>query len=387
MNHSTIENPKVSLLLQVTMVLNILLQLYKGFFESPYEKPINSLMAIIFLILTIWELREVLVVKDFLVGLLLAINVLYFRFISQRGYSSLLINFPYFVIGFCLGLLILYRDVPCLTMFLLTLCALAPFYYVLAVLKLESNGYVLAFNRNQIPILLIPVVSLQIANETLHMRKYLCLLPSIGLLVVSYLTKSRTGLILSMCVVAMVAGKNILDWLVLQKQKSGKSTIKLVFVILFTLIIIIFVIFSFTAMIKNSRFITDGFESMEERFKIYVSFLSELSLRNLLLGFRPQIITMGLHNSFFAMIAYFGAVSIFYFVLIIIALYRYSRTSLILTGLLIIWILHSLVEKTSPFHAGDFFIIPLVMLAFPAKRWDRKLITFFYKKKRGANND
>ena len=388
MNHSAIENPKVSLLLQVTMVLNLLLHLYKGFIVSPYEKPTLSLMAIVFLLLTLWELKEDLVMKDLLVGLLLATNVLYFRFISQQGYASLLNNFPYFVISYCLGLLFLYRSIPRFTMVLLVLLALAPFFYVLAVLKLESNGYILSFNRNEIPILLIPLVSLQILNEIRQKRKHIFLLPSIVLLAVSYLTKSRTGLLLSMCIVVMVAINDITLWLCEQRRKNGEFKKKLILVVLSALGIVMLGIYIFYLLWENSRFVTDGFASIEERFHIYVSFLSEMSLRDFLFGFRPQVMSVThLHNSFFTMISYFGAVSIFYFTLILISLYRYSRTSIILAGLLGIWILHSLVERTSPFLAGDFFIIPLVMLVFPAKRWNRKLITYFFKKKKGSSNE
>jgi len=214
------------------MILNLLLHIYKGFIVSPYEKPILSLMALVFLLLTLWELKEDLVVKDFLVGLLLATNVLYFRFISQQGYASLLNNFPYFVIGYCLGLLLLYRSIPRFSMVLIVLLALAPFFYVLAVLKLESNGYILSFNRNEIPILLIPLVSLQILNEILQKRKHILLLPSIVLLAVSYLTKSRTGLLLSMCIVVMVAINDIILWLSEQRRKNGEFKKKLILFLL-----------------------------------------------------------------------------------------------------------------------------------------------------------
>jgi len=370
------------------MVLNLLLHMYKGFIVSQYEKPILSLMALVFLLLTLWELKEALVVKDFLIGLLLAVNVLYFRFISQQGYASLLNNFPYFVIGYCLGLLLLYRSIPRLTMVLMVLLALTPFFYVLAVLRVESNGYVLSFNRNEIPILLIPLVSLQILNEILQKRKHIFLLPSIVLLAVSYLTKSRTGLLLSMCIVVMVAINDIILWLSEQRRKNREFNVKLILVVLSALGIVMLGIYVFYLLWENSRFVTDGFTSIEERFHIYVSFLSEMSLRDLLFGFRPQVMSVThLHNSFFTMISYFGLVTILYFILILISLYRYSRTSLILAGLLGIWILHSLVERTSPFLAGDFFIIPIVMLAFPAKRWDRKLITYLYKKKKGSSNE
>jgi len=367
------KKPSIPIIIQILLISSLLLFVYEDLNKYQYYRYIIATISISLLFFTFLELHTLLVWQEILIGCLLIVSLLNFRFSSQRGYSSLINNFPFFVIGFCIGLLLRYRIIPRKIMYIYMVLAILPYMYIFRFFNFESIGDNLNQNRNQIPILLVPAVSLQVLNEALQERKYIVLFPSIGVLFVSYASRSRAGLFFSMGIVALVLVNNLFCWYQYWDQKSSEQKRSaryqpvLVVVIIFISLLILYELWN------TSRFVIDGFSS-NGRIEIYRDFLSEISVRRLLFGFRPQIMNKThLHNSFFTMISYFGVISLYIFLIIPIALYRYLKNSWIKSGLLLVWIIYSGIERISPFISGDLILIPLLMLAYPPKRLNIKL--------------
>ncbi len=363
--------PSASIFLQLLLIFNLLFQIYSRFTILPQRKIILASFSVFLFFICLWEFRYYLVWHDFLIGLVLLYCLLYYRFVSQRGYVGMLSSLPFLLIGYVTGILFRYSTWKRLTFIFYLVLAISPFLYGFWIRKINvSNGMFFLMNRNTISALLIPAVSLQVLNEELKQKPYIIMFPSIFVLIISYYSMSRTGLLLSVLLLGFLIVYNIIhgyhSWV-------DKHNPKIIYRLLFSIGIVIaflIIVMIMNYLFEHSRLISDGFSS-NGRLTIYQQFFSEMNLKNFLFGFRPTITaTTSIHNSYLSMISLFGIVSVVFFSIILFALWRFIRTSWIKFGLLLIWCLYSLVESISPLDMGDFILIPLLMLAYPPKKLD-----------------
>ena len=248
------EKKPASIAIQVLLVINLLMPVYKGLFDITYNKILLVGLSIIFFFLCVWHLRESFSWTDFIIGIVLIIGLLYYRFVTQRGHVSLLNGIPFFVIGFSLAILFKYAIIPRRTFLIYTILALLPFLYVFLIMgdRLDGTGYLYAINRNSIPLRLIIASSLQVMNDSLQKRKYIIMFPSVLTLVCAYFSNSRAGLLMAMILLEVVLITNIWNkkqiWM---KENKGKA------VILISLFVII-LIGGGSYVIKDTRLATIG---------------------------------------------------------------------------------------------------------------------------------
>jgi len=357
------ERKPTSILIQIFLVVNLLAPVYTGFFDFTYEKIVILGLSIIFLISCLWYLRESFSWTDLIIGIVLATGLLYSRFLTQRGYVSLLYSAPFFITGFSLAILFKYSLIPRRTFLIYTTLALLPFLHAFFFkgIRLDGQGTLYAINRNSIPMRLIIATSLQVMNDCLQKRKYIIIFPSILTLVCAYYSNSRAGLLVAGLLFYIVLLSNILNkrqaWM---KEHKGKAFILIVLFICITIVGGYFVI-------QDTRLVSVGLEDPARK-ALIVEFLKQLTFRKLLTGFQPTL-HYGLHShsSYQTMVTYYGISAFVIFYLILVSLLHYRKHSLVLFGLLGVWCVYSLVENLSPGFIGDFLLIPLLMVALYQK--------------------
>jgi hypothetical protein len=129
----------------------------------------------------------------------------------------------------------------------------------------------------------------------------------------------------------------------------------------------------------NSRFASNGLSS-SGRIEIYTYFLANLNFKTLMFGFFPEQ-HPNLHNSFFTLVSMYGIIGIGFNIVIVGALFRLVKVSFIQFGLLVVWCLYSLPETAAPFSIGFFSLMPLLMLAYPPKRLDKRIFPLRNRKR------
>ena len=357
------EKKTAPIIIQLFLVASLLAPVYTGFFDFTYEKIVILGLSIIFLISCLWYLRESFSWTDLIIGIVLATGLLYSRFITQRGYISLLYSVPFFVTGFSLAILFKYSLIPRRTFLIYTTLALLPFLYAFLIkgIRLDGQGTLYAINRNSIPMRLIIATSLQVMNDSIQNRKYIIMFPSILTFVCAYFSNSRAGILVAGLLFYIVLLSNILNkrqaWM---KENKGKAFI-------LTLLFICIAIVGGYFIIQDTRLVSVGLEDPARK-ALVVEFLKQLTFRKLLTGFQPTL-HYGLHShsSYQTMLTYYGIFAFVIFSLILVSLLYYRKHSLVLFGLLGVWCVYSLVENLSPGFTGDFLLIPLLMVALYQK--------------------
>lgn len=379
--------PAASLLLQSILVMNLLLQILNRFEILPQRKLLLASMSLLLFIFSLWEFRKVFLVHDLIIGLTLLYCLLYYRFVSQVGYVGMLSSLPYLLIGYSLGLLFRYSKWSQTTFVVYIILGFLPFFYGFFIKKLiTSEGYFFAMNRNTISALLIPAVSLHALSAELKEKHYIMMAPCLLNVLFAYFSKSRTGLLLSILLAAVILVRNIYHWFQFSDRQQHKNRFIKPLVYLLTGILLLAGFFSIRYLLVHSRFSTEGFSS-NGRFEIFSQFVSELSIKKLVFGFRPSVDTkLGLHNSYLTMLSFYGIMAFVFLALIIFALIKFAKSSVLMFGMLLIWGLYSLVESISPLDIGDQILIPLLMIAYPPKRWDIVLFPFFTLRENNPNH-
>lgn len=362
---------KASLLVVILLGINVLNYVLYGFLGLEHRKFVFLAFSLLLFSVSLLQVREEFSWLDFVVGIMLAIGILYYRFISQVGYSSILFNLPFFVTGFSIAILFKYSYFPRWPFVTYATLAIAPFLYAFFILKirLEGQSFFFSMNRNTIPLLLITITALQVMNDALNDR-YIMVYPSALIVVCSYFSMSRAGLLLSLCLFCIVLLANGKDWL--YKSEHRIFWVKEHKVIGFTLLIVvgIIVLVGIWIFLKDTRLVLLGIKD-SARVSLALEFFDQLTLKNFLIGFRPSL-TMNtrLHNSFLTMLSYYGIFTFGLYFLIAISLLHYMKHSFVLFGVFGVWCLHSLVESISPLDVGDFLFIPLIMIALYQKGWE-----------------
>lgn len=283
-------------------------------------------------------------------------------------------NMPYLLVGLSLGMLFFrYMKFPRNFFFGISALSFLPFFYVFYVLNVNPTGQFFSMNRNGIARLLIFTVSLQIIDDSIERRKYIIMVPAIATVWISFLSQSRTGFLVSVVLLLVVLIHNASQWYCKLQTSHNWENIRIwVFFLLFFFLILVMFGWVVAQLYDNSRFATNGLSS-SGRIEIYKYFFSQLSTKTLLLGFFPGKYP-NLHNSFFALVSMYGIIGIGFNVIIVGALFRLCRSSLLQFGLLVIWCIYSLPETAAPFSVGFFFpLMPLLMLAYPPKRLNKRI--------------
>jgi hypothetical protein len=273
----------------------------------------------------------------------------------------MLSSLPYLLIGYSLGLLFRYSDWSENTFIIYVLLGFLPFFYGFFIKGIDTEGgYLFAMNRNTISALLIPAISLHAISSELKEKRYILMFPSLINLLFAYLSKSRAGLLLSILLATVILIRNISHWFQFSNRQHPHNRLKKLLAFLLAGILLLAGFFSIRYLLVHSRFSTEGLSS-NGRFEIFSQFVSELSIKKLVFGFRPSVDKkLGLHNSYLTMLSFYGIMAFVFIALIIFALIKFAKSSVLMFGMLLIWGLYSLVESISPLDIGDQILIPLL---------------------------
>ncbi|ADY12232.1 hypothetical protein [Sphaerochaeta globosa] len=368
-------------LIQLVLIALLSTYIYSSFFVLPYRKIIQVALAAVLLILTIWELRKQLVTQDLLIGILLLSSLLYFRFVSHAGYASITTGFPIICISYSFGLLLRYSRLNEMLFNLFSIFLVIPFLYAFLILKFSPEGLFYQISRNGVGYLLVFFISFQLLTYVKQQKRYIPMIPVFGVLISSFYSQSRTGFAMAICLLLLVLLYNVSKRISLvQSQQGWKSKILWLWVVV-GILFLIGIVNIIWEMLMHSRFNILGFYS-SGRIQLYRQYFSDLDLRTFLMGHRPdpENVTKW-HNTYVTMLSYFGAISLVFFLAVIVGFFRLLKQSWMLAGLMLIWIVYSLPESVSPFRYGDFLIIPLLMLAFPPHHFNKPIFPFLVRER------
>jgi len=369
-----------SVWVQVLLVLALEMRIYNGFFTFLQNDILLNVVPGALLVATAWEVRKSIVWQDFFIGCVLLYCVAYYRFVSYAHFSSTFGALPLVMTAFSIGLLFRYTRINARTFWIYLFLAFIPFAYTILVLKVEVYGDFMYMNRNSISRLLIFAAMLQVLNESLEQKRYIIIVPSMVTVFFSFLSESRAGLLVSLLLLGLVGLYNSINWyLGSQRRREFFHRHKWIFLI-GIIVIGIIIIMILQVLFRRSRFAEVGFKS-SGRAEIYSDFLSEINLKRFLFGHRPIVGGVNLHNSFLTLFSYYGIVSFWFNGMIIVAIFRLAKTSKFQAGLLVIWCLYSLPESHAPFSVGLFVLLPLLMLAYPPKRWNTTIFPLQIRRK------
>ena len=370
LNHLSVTNPRkitTQLLLYVTMYTYIA----NGFVAIPQRQLVQVILSILTLTVALFEMWDNLVVQDIVVGVILAILLLFYRFVSHPGHASLLNSFVRVAACYVLGLLFRHSLLDRRLLMAYVLAVIAPFIYTLFILKVVPTSYFYRINRNAIGYFLVFASSLYVLNDVLNSQAYIPLLPVAAVTVAAFASKSRTGLLMASYLLVLVAFYNGVSVLKSRKtiiEREGKQPSMLikVIVVLGMLALLLLLILFFT----HSRFATNGMKS-SGRVQILHQFFSSLDFKKVVLGQQPSPANViNWHNSFVTMNAFFGILSFPLLAMILVSFFKFAKRHWALVGLFILWGLYSIPETVSPYGHGDYLLVPLLMIAYPPQRLD-----------------
>lgn len=379
------EKKRAPIILQVFTVYVLLLYVYDAFYLWEFRKPQFAINAIVLLAWVIWETKNLLVWQDFFIGCVLSYAILFFRLVSYAGMSSFWNNVPYLLVGFSLGLLIRYTQLSRHIFYFYAMGAIAPFLYMFFVQGYTADtGFFLPMNRNVISRLLVFAVSVQMLVDSTYEARYISLLPSVLTVVISFHSESRTGLLVSILLLFIGLMENSGNlWRRMNDNYIYSASKKIILLVGSILVGLLFLLLSFR-LVMDSRFAREGFSS-SGRIQIYREFLSMLSLKDFLIGFRPDWLSVNLHNTYLTLLSYYGIVAFVFIYWIGLAVVRLAKTSFIHASLLAIFCIYSLPESIAPFSVGTFSLIPLLMIAYPPKRLGNRVFPNTQGKNRPPN--
>lgn len=368
---------KPVLALQVFALGILLLVVYKNFVNVPVLNYLFGFSVLLLLIVTFLVIGKSITSSEWIMLLVLLFLFGYAQLVSQKGAMVWYVEAAYPMLGFTLGLLLLHTTWNIGSVRLFCYLALAPFLYgfffsafPMGGIRLTSSSNFYAMNRNTIPKLLIMTSSLLIMVEherevSLYARSqvfvagYSLLIPFLTLLVCFH-SRSRAGLLISGALFFMVIVRTLIAYFpAMRTMMTGHRWRFLLLLGTIAMVLGIGVLYAYS----NSRLHIQGLDS-NGRVNIYLACINELTLKRILIGYRPEILNgIGLHNSYLNLLVHFGVFSLLFVVMYINTLYRFLQNSFMFSGLLVLWGIYSLVESLSPFAVGDLMIIPLFMLS------------------------
>jgi hypothetical protein len=360
------DEPTIPVYLQILIFSNLFIYIYDGFWDVPNRKILGAGLSIILMLVSFWKLRNYIIWTDVLIPSLFFGMLLYARLVSHNGRISFLNNLPYAPIGFSIGVTLKYMKWPKWSFYSYMIIALLPFLYIFFVVKADMENFAqyIQMNRNSIPLLLIINYSLFLIAEVMNNKKYMPLIPIFLVVVCSFYSKSRAGLLLSSGLLLLVVAYNV--WQVLNNHKHSSLSRKMRFVIGLGLVALgmLFVVF-LAHVFANSRFATQGFDG-SRRGDILKAFIQEITWKNALTGFIPDLFSVHsrIDASFAMAFSYLGIMSIVLGFAVALAFVILWKHSFLLFCVLGVHTVYGFVEWLSPMELGDIVLIPLLMIAF-----------------------
>lgn len=242
---------------------------------------------------------------------------------------------------------------------------LPPLYlFFVVVPDMEYYPQYIRMNRNSISILLIITYSLLVITEVMNNKKRMPLIPLFLVVICSFYSRSRAGLLLSTALLLVIVAYN--GWQVFSKYKYKTYKRKTRFEILLTVvavgILLMGVVVYFFA---NSRFATQGFDG-SSRVEMLKEFIQEITWKNALTGFIPELFSTHsrIDASFAMAFSYIGVMSIFLVLAVAFTFVVLWKHSFLLFCILGVHTVYGFVEFLSPLKIGDAVLIPLLMIAF-----------------------
>lgn len=360
------DEPRIPLYMQILIYLNLFIYIYDGFWDVPNRKMLGVGLSLVLLLVSVWKLRNYINWIDVIIPSLFFGILLYARLVSHNGRTSLLNNFPYALIGFSLGVTLKYMKWPKWSFYSYMILALLPFLYSFFIVKADMENFAqyIQMNRNSIPLLLIINYSLFVITEVMNNKKYMPLIPLILVVICSFYSKSRAGLLLSIGLLLLIVAYNGLQILSRHKHKAIGRNMRIgigLGVVAVGSLLTAFVIYIFV----NSRFATQGFDG-SLRVEILQAFIQEITWENALTGFIPDLFSIHsrIDASFAMAFSYLGLMSIFLVLAVGFAFVVFWKHSFLLFCILGVHTVYGFVEWLSPLELGDTVLIPLLMIAF-----------------------
>lgn len=352
--------------------LNNLLQLiisftltYIGFyliFKFPHSKKILFLLTIVICYIFIKLYLEYVTLKTFfLIGYLLFAD-LYSYYISN-GFFYLSHSFFWIVIALIIGFLICEKNISILVP-ILPFVIISLFVMISVITKIATFDSITFFsiNRNHLPKILFSYGVLIELIRTSKNKGMPLLSPPILFIIVSFLSKSRLSLLVSVLYFCIVFCNFIIK-IFSQLRRHKKHYIIAITTLSVITLFFIFIITSF--LFNNSRFSSVGFNS-SGRLNIYKTFLDQITFKKMLTGFRitdPKPI-YDMHNSFITIVMNLGIFSLPILVGYILLEFKLFKNSLFLFLLSLTFVIYSSGERFMFYQIGDFALVPLLFYSY-----------------------
>ena len=345
------------LLIQCVLTLCLLALIMISF--PSFQRYTNVWVALVFAatIASVLIIRSAITKSEVLVLGVIGAFALYASFVSQRGALDLPLSLAFGLLGFSIAVVSRHSRWPRWLLMVLGYLALVPFLYGFFVkgINLSRGGDFFGMNRNTIPRLLFMTTSLVLVIQYQSAYRLDLLLPAV-MVVISFLSRSRAGLLVSSGLFVMTLIQEYLRFKIEAWVKQHRVLVTVILVISVILLVLVGLY-----LFEHSRLKTEGLDS-NGRAEIHLRFLNELTVRRTLFGFRPEILNgIGLHSSYYTFLAMFGCFSLILFFALLKTGWRYSQHGLFPLGVLTLWAVYSVVESLSPFAEGDIVLVVLIL--------------------------
>jgi len=355
--------------LQILISLSLLYSLYYKVFFVPYSKKILAVIWIAqFILLFISQNKSLRFELYILIVYLVILNCYVFFII----YDRILLTDGLFLtlIGITIGYLLVENEINELTITLPFIIILTFVFVVVfkGIRTFENNNF-FNINRNMLPKF---VVSYGILIDIIRFnkgKKRSWIWVATFILILSFITKSRTAIVVSALYFLIVLINNEIFFY--HKISKDRRLVYSLIIIILTILVIVVLLY---LILSDTRFAESGYSS-SGRDVIYKTVFSEISTTNIFRGFRSTVFNTyaNLHNSYLQFITTGGvgafALLLLYLVLEIVLLMK-APYLFILSSL---FFLYSLPEYFMFFREGDFALMPLMALAisYLRKRKDK----------------
>lgn len=355
--------------LQILLGLSLLYSVYYKVFFIPYSKKIYVIIWISQLILLYLSRPKSI---HFLFSLstvyLLALHI-YAHYIVHGAIS---VSRPLFytLISLIIGYLLVEDEIGELVVILpFIIISIFVLYVVSKGIRTFDNNDFFNINRNSLPMFIFSYGVLIDMIRYRKGKKVSLIWISLLILLISFITKSRTAIIISVLYFVVVIIRN--EMYFYKKISRGRRNLYILSAVILNLIILSILLYLIRF---DTRFSQVGY-SLSGRDRIYKTVFSELSVKKILLGYRSSALDSfaHLHNSYLQFITTGGVgafvLLLLYLVLEIVLLMK-APYLFILSSL---FFLYSLPEYFMFFREGDFALMPLMALAisYVKKRKDK----------------
>ncbi|MEA5032162.1 MAG: hypothetical protein VB025_08450 [Sphaerochaeta sp.] len=327
-----------------------------------HNRKIQAALSIVVFLLTMILIHRDLQVFDLLIGIYTGILILWTLavlgtewFFNRHVYHS--------IAGLAFALLLKNKKLsrwtialPFLALSIASILLITIFHENLA------DGKFYSLNRNSFVKILLVYASLIAIFDFFNGKARPELWPGVLVFIIGALSESRGGLGMSLLYLLLLL---IVNLYYLYRRPDARVKLKISRTKLAIIAFLSFVFFLLLAyfVIKDSPFKTKGITS-NGRVQIFLSYVNELNLKKLLLGFRPAIYSEynHMHNSYLTLLALNGIGAIPAFMAIGLLVIRTFKISFLLFGIIGIYCLYSLFEHVFFFNIADYVVISILLI-------------------------